>query len=109
MSIILNSLSSENKCRLRVLWDTVMGTIDMAVIYKILAALKELGGAAKLSDLQARTGYGWGTLGKYVEYMKAKGLVEEERHGKARIIRITRKGEDFIFLFSRILSILAEI
>lgn len=86
-----------------------MGTIDMAVVYKMLIALKDLGGAAKLSDLQEKTGYGWGTLGKYIEYMKARGLIEEEKHGKARIIKITKKGEDYIFLFSRILGLLAEI
>ncbi len=83
--------------------------IDLGTVFKVLTVLRDMNGSAKMFELQQATGLGWGTLGKYIEYMKAKGLISEERRGKARVIKLTKRGEDYIFLFSRLLSLLAEI
>ncbi len=42
-----------------------------------------------------------------MEIMKVKGLVAGEVNRERRI-KITRKGEDYLFLFSRLLALIGE-
>ena len=47
------------------------------------------------------------TIEKYVEVLKAYGLVEEKANRERRFY-LTRKGEDYIFLMSRVFALLGE-
>ena len=78
---------------------------DLGVVYRILLAIKE--GHRNVTKVTRATGLSPNTVEKYVEIMKAKGLITEERN-KERRFRITKKGEDFIFLFQRILILWGE-
>lgn len=81
---------------------------DLAVLYRYLLCIKEAGGRMNLTQLQKCGGGSMTTVSKYVEIMKAKGLIEEEEGGRERVFRITKRGEDYIFLFTRLLVLIGE-
>ena len=89
--------------------EKVLRAIDFISIYRILLALHESPSKSlNVSELMKKTGLSPNTIIKYVEIMKVKGLIEERRN-KERRFYITRKGEDFVFLFTRLLSLWGEI
>ncbi len=82
--------------------------IDLVIMYKILAALKEHGGSLNISSLYRAAGINPNTAVRYADILEQKGLVESEYVGRERRLRLTRKGEDYIFLFQRILVLVGE-
>ncbi|BEP17068.1 hypothetical protein PYJP_04200 [Pyrofollis japonicus] len=95
----------------RAVWELDVGRklrADLATIYRYLLCIKEAGGKANLTGLQKCGGGSMTTVSKYVEIMKAKGLIEEEEGGRERVFKLTRKGEDYLFLFARLLALIGE-
>lgn len=82
--------------------------LDVGVIYHVLVAIRDSPTRSlNFTEIVKQTGYSPNTIGKYIEIMKAKGLVEEKAN-KERRFYITKKGEDFVFLFSRAIALLGE-
>ncbi len=112
MALVLNTVRSESKMKLLFsAFVKVKGLprkIDLGVIYRILLAIRDSPTRSlNFTELVKQTGLSPNTVGKYIEIMKSKGLVEE-RANKERRFYITKKGEDFVFLFSRTLALLGE-
>jgi len=79
--------------------------VDLYAAYKILLALKESPSKSlNVSEIVKATGLSPNTVEKYIEILKARQLIEEKRNKERKII-ITQKGEDYVFLFSRLLAI----
>ncbi len=78
---------------------------DLGIVYRILVCIRE--GNNNVSKIVKCSGASPSTVLKYLEVMKSKGLITE-RTNKERIFHTTRKGEDFIFLFSRLLALWGE-
>ena len=78
---------------------TAMG-YDLVVMYRILRYVREYPGA-KISDIQAATKTSYATLSKYIDFLEEKGLIESKGR-KPRLIYITKKGIDYLFLISQI-------
>jgi len=77
-------------------------------VYRILSALRESETKSlNVVDLVERAKVSPTTLEKYIEVLKARGFITEKRN-KERRIYITSKGEDFLFLFSRLLALWGE-
>ena len=81
--------------------------VDLSVIYRLLLCLKENNGSLNITQLVKCSKSSATTIERYVEIMKAKGLITEEVNRERRI-KITRKGEDYLFLFSRLLALIGE-
>ena len=73
---------------------------DLVVMYRILRYIRNHPGA-KISDVQAATSTSYATLSKYIDFLEEKGLIESKGR-KPRLIYITKKGIDYLFLISQI-------
>ena len=104
-----SALTISKDVSVRALWVSKMGKrIDLVVVYKILLALKEHGGSLNVTQLIKAIKSSGTTVERYVEILKSRGLVEEKSNRERRIY-ITKKGEDYIFLFSRLLAVFGEL
>jgi len=82
--------------------------VDVGIMYYILVAIRDSPSRSlNFTEIVKQTGYSPNTVAKYIEIMKAKGLVEEKAN-KERRFYLTKKGEDFVFLFSRAIALLGE-
>ena len=81
---------------------------DLDVMYRILLAVKESPkGYMNLTDIVKTVKISYSTAEKYIEVLKKYGLVDE-RIGRERRIYLTRKGIDYIFLYTRLLALMDE-
>jgi len=82
--------------------------VDVGIMYYILVVIRDSPSRSlNFTEIVKQTGYSPNTVAKYIEIMKAKGLVEEKAN-KERRFYLTKKGEDFVFLFSRAIALLGE-
>ena len=82
-------------------------SIDLVILYRTLACVRERG-SINVTQLIECVGGSASTITRYVDLAVNWGLLEEEV-GRERKLKITRKSEDFLFLFSRLLALVAEI
>lgn len=81
---------------------------DLVTMYRILLAIKESPrGSLNLTELVKAARMSASTIEKYVEVLKKYGLIEEKTNRERRFY-LTTKGNDFLFLFGRVLALLGE-
>ena len=82
--------------------------LDLLVAYRLMVCVRELGGSANVTQLIRCAGSSASTVTKYVRELLGQGLLEEVVGGRGRRVRLTRRGEDFLFLVGRALALLGE-
>ena len=82
--------------------------VNLLVAYRLMVCIKGLGGSANLTQLIRCTKSSATTVSRYVEVLKQRELIEEEPSRRERRFRLTRRGEDFVFLVGRALALLGE-
>ncbi|WFO75631.1 hypothetical protein J4526_01755 [Desulfurococcaceae archaeon MEX13E-LK6-19] len=81
--------------------------IDLVILYRMLVCVRD-SGSMNVTQLVRCVGGSASTITRYVDLAVSWGLLEEET-GRERRLRLTRKGEDFLFLFSRLLALVPEL
>ena len=82
-----------------------IGRYDMSIVYRILLCIKE--GKNNITEIVRCGNFSASTVERYIETIKSKGFIEEES-GRERKFRLTKKAEDFIFLYTRLAVLWGE-
>ena len=83
-------------------------SVDIVRIAKLLKCINDKEREGRPPGLKELIGCGFSyhTIEKYIPLLRAQGLIEVEKRGRGKAVRLTRKGLDFIFSVQQALTAL---